>query len=69
MAMYGMNRSEIALLIAAEMGRLSEEDENTADGDQGVARVLIYLSNSIAAAIEQNNALLAEQIIAALRKD
>ena len=61
MATYGLNREELAQIIKDVINRMPSDNEG------GIATVLGYAISGVAKAIEQNNAKLAEQIIAELR--
>jgi hypothetical protein len=71
MAPYGMSRSEIEQMIAEELGRKAHEsgEPNSGPADEIIPRLLAHLIEGIALTIERNNALLAQQIIEAVRKD
>ena len=63
MATYGLSLEEITHIISNAI------DQTPPDSAGGFSGVLGYTIRGIAEAIEQNNAKLAEQIIAELRGD
>lgn len=68
MATYGLSRDELRKVISDEFGRLAADLEpGIVSSEEATASLLANVIESVSVAIEQNNALLAQQILEAVR--